>query len=257
MAPSPTPAPRRVLVLRYSSLGDVALTNPVLDLIGRAWPGAEVYFATKPAYAPAVARHPALTAVVPLRAPGFLGLLDHLRRLRALGPDLVLDLHDSLRSRLAAMALTRSRVLVYDKDAVNRRRLVHKMGGRPSLHTVQKYLKPLEEMGLPMPTRVPFTVAVDRKGQRYLRDFLERRRIAPSQQVVGLGPGSLWATKRWPADRWAELAGRLARDHQCRLLWFGSKEEAPLIRDIQGKMEGGERGINLAEDQNLEQSIAL
>ena len=257
--PSAFPAPRRILVLRYSSLGDVALTNPVLDLVAKTWPDAQVFFATKPAYAPAVEHHPALTSVIPLGARGILGLIGHLRRLRELRPDLVLDLHDSIRSHLAGFCLGRSRILVYDKDAVNRRRLVHKLAGKPSLHTVQKYLKPLEALGVAIPARVPFTVAVDRKGQNYLRDFLERRRVAPSQQVVGLGPGSLWATKRWLPERWAELASRLVEDYGCRLFWFGSPQESKLIQAIQAQMsvEPTKRGLNLAEDQGLEESIAL
>ncbi|MGH7739344.1 MAG: glycosyltransferase family 9 protein [bacterium] len=259
MSPQPFPAPRKVLVLRYSSLGDVALTNPTLDLIARAWPDARVYFATKPAFAPAIEHHPALTAVIALRIRGLWGLWAHARRLRKLKPDLVLDLHDSLRSRFVGFFLGKSRVLVYDKDAVNRRLLVHKLKGKPGLHTVQKYLKPLEEVGVPIPRRVPFTVSVDRRGRSYLRDFLERRRIASSQQVVGLGPGSLWATKRWLPERYAELASRLVKDYGCKIFWFGSATEAPLIRQIQSQMSGSglDRGLNLAEDQTLEQSLAL
>jgi heptosyltransferase-2 len=257
--PSPIPAPRKILVLRYSSLGDVALTNPALDLIAKSWPNAQVYFATKSAYAPAVKHHPALTAVIPLEKKGLLGLWNHLRRLKDLKPDLVLDLHDSIRSHLAAFFLSSARILVYDKDAVNRRLLVHKLRGKPSLHTVQKYLKPLEELGLPIPGRAPFTVSIDRKGEHYLREFLKRRRISPSQQVVGIGPGSLWATKRWLPERYAELASRLVEDYHCELFWFGSSAEAPLIREIQSQMSVGEadKGLNLAEDQNLEESVAL
>jgi heptosyltransferase-2 len=252
-------APRTILVLRYSSLGDVALTNPALDLIARSFPDAKVYFATKPAFAPAVQNHPALTAIVPLERRGLFGLWGHLHRLKELKPDLVLDLHDSLRSHIVAFFLNKSRVLVYDKEAVSRRLIVHHLRQAPSLHTIQKYLKPLESLGLPMPARVQFTVSINRKDQSYLREFLQRRRISPSQQVVGIGPGSLWATKRWLPERYAELASRLVEDYHCKLFWFGSQGEAPLIRQIQSQMRvnSTDRGLNLAEDQDLEQSIAL
>jgi len=256
---NPYPAPRTVLVLRYSSLGDVALTNPALDLIAKSFPDASIYFATKPAFAPAIQNHPALTAVIPLERRGLLGLWAHLRRLKEIKPDLILDLHDSLRSHLVAFFLNQSRVLVYDKEAVSRRLIVHRLRKAPSLHTIQKYLKPLEELGIAMPARVPFTVSVDRKGESYLREFLQRRRIAPSQTVVGIGPGSLWATKRWLPERYAQLASRLVEDYRCKLFWFGSQAEASLIREIQSQMTVTplDRGLNLAEDQSLEQAIAL
>jgi heptosyltransferase-2 len=77
--------------------------------------------------------------------------------------------------------------------------------------------------------------------------------------VVGLGPGARWRTKQWMPERFAELASRLVEDYRCQLLWFGSRDEAPLVRSIQGRMRGSalERGANLAESFTLEQSISL
>ena len=41
--PIPTTSqPMRILVMRYSSLGDVALTNPVLDRLDEAYPNAQI-----------------------------------------------------------------------------------------------------------------------------------------------------------------------------------------------------------------------
>src|ERR1035438_9557305 len=133
--------PAKILVLRYSSLGDVALTNPVLDGLKAAFPGAQVYFATKPAFAPAIQNHPALARILYLKGSGFFNLWGHIREIRDLKPDLVLDLHDSLRTRIIASFLGKARVLVYDKDALRRRMLVKKLNLKPGLHTIQKYLR--------------------------------------------------------------------------------------------------------------------
>ncbi len=114
-------------------------------------------------------------------------------------------------------------------------------------------------MGIKPHSRVPFEIHVSRKDRLFLREFLRRWKIPPSQIVVGLGPGAKWNTKRWMPERYAELASRLVEDYRCRLFWFGSPEEAPLIRSIQDRMRGSvlERGICLAEETTLEQSIAL
>jgi heptosyltransferase-2 len=257
--PEPDKTPKKILILRYSSLGDVALTNPVLDQIQLYWPEAKVYYATKAAYAPAIKNHPALEAVIPLIGKGAFALLAHAQQLKALEPDLVLDLHDSLRSHFVGFFLGKAKILIYDKEAVRRRMLVTKMGDTPALHTIQKYLKVFEKMGIPALSNIKFTVSISKDDQKFLREFLEKRRIAPSQLVVGLGPGSIWATKRWLPDRYAELASRLVEDYKCKLLWFGSKEEEPLIRKIQNMMRGTavERGLCLAGEQSLEQSIAI
>ena len=42
----------KILVLRFSSIGDIVLTTPVVRQLKTQLPGARVHFATKPAYAP-------------------------------------------------------------------------------------------------------------------------------------------------------------------------------------------------------------
>lgn len=256
---TPANTPPRILVMRYSSLGDVALTNPVLDGLQAAFPRSPLYYATKKVFAPAVQHHPALTGVVPLEGSGILKLWRHIGELKKIKPDLILDLHDSLRTHLAAHFLKARRTLIYDKEAVRRRLLVKKIGREASLHTIQKYLKILEPLGVKPHLKIHFEIHVSRKNQEFLRDFVERRKFSQSQLVIGLGPGAKWKTKRWFPERYAELASRLVEDYRCKLLWFGSREEAPLIRSIQARMRGTplERGINLAEECSLEQSIAL
>ncbi|HEY5037975.1 MAG TPA: glycosyltransferase family 9 protein [bacterium] len=251
--------PSRILVMRYSSLGDVALTNPLLDRLGHAFPGAEIFFATKKEFAPVVKHHPALTRMILLEGKGFFNFWNHLGEIRQLKPTLVLDLHNSLRTHAISMFLKDAKLLVYDKESLERRLLVKKLRQEASLHTIQKYLKVLEPLGVFTPIRVPFEIHVSKKNKEFLKDFLERRKISSSQQVVGLGPGAKWFTKRWQAERYADLASRLVEDYRCRLFWFGSPDEAPLVKAIQARMRGTplERGISLAGEYSLEQSIAL
>src|SRR6185295_7425322 len=140
--PSPY-VPPRILVLRYSSLGDVALTNPVLDGLRAAFPDAKIYFATKKQYAPVIQHHPALDGVLRLEGSGLFNLWGHIGEIRRVNPTLVLDLHDSLRTHMIQLFTKNAKLLVYDKDAVRRRLLVHKATTQPSIHTIQKYLKVL------------------------------------------------------------------------------------------------------------------
>jgi heptosyltransferase-2 len=252
-------APPRILVIRYSSLGDVALTAPVFDGLLAAFPRAQIALATEKSYAPAIQNHPALTKVMTLQGKGIFAFWGHVQELRAFKPDWVLDLHDSIRSHLVGGFLRDAKVLIYDKEAIRRRLLVKKLQVQPSLHTIHKYLKILEPLGIKPHLRINFETPISKKGQSFLREFLERKKIAPSQLVVGLGPGARWHTKQWMPERYAELASRLVEDYRCTLLWFGSPGEADLIRRIQARMRGTflERGICLAGDYSLEQAIAL
>jgi lipopolysaccharide heptosyltransferase II len=252
-------APPKILVLRYSSLGDVALTNPVLDGLLAAFPRNRIFFATKTAYVPAIQNHPALERILTLEGSGFFNLWGHIQEIRALNPDMILDLHDSLRTHIVSYLTRKAKFLVYDKEALRRRMLVKKLNNQPSPHTIQKYLEVLEPLGVKSHLKIHFKVFDSKKDESFLREFLERRKISPSQLVIGLGPGARWKTKQWMPERYAELASRLVEDYRCTLLWFGSKDETGLIQSIQAQMRGSflERGICLADQYSLEKSIAL
>ena len=85
-----------VLLVRFSSIGDILLTTPLVRALAARHPEAKLVYVTKRAMAPLVADNPHLAEVVTLE-PG--EPIRHLaRRLRALAPTHGLDLHGSVRS---------------------------------------------------------------------------------------------------------------------------------------------------------------
>ena len=89
---------KRILVIRFSSLGDVLLTFPAARTLKEAFPGAEIVYLTKAAYQPLLAGQPGIDRIVAAEDAG--PALPALSRLcRALGRfDHALDLHRTLRS---------------------------------------------------------------------------------------------------------------------------------------------------------------
>ena len=251
--------PQRILLLRYSSLGDIVLTNPVLDRLKEACPQAEIYFATKDRFACLVAFHPAVSGVIALTNGGFFPFLNHLRSIIALKPTMVLDLHDSLRTRLLRVFLGKARISVYEKEGLQRRLIVKKIQTRPSLPTVQKYLKALETWGILSSLRALCRVHVSKQARKFAESYLKQHRVGKGERVVGLGPGAAWKTKQWPAEYYARLASDWVRKHKVRLIWFGDNREADLIRAIQSQMTvpDSKKGLCAAGELSLEQTSAL
>ncbi len=172
---------------RYSSLGDVALTNPVLDGLWAAFPRARIFFATKKAYVPAIQNHPALDRILTLEGSGLNDLWGHLREIRDLNPDMVLDLHDSLRTQIISYFTRKAKFLVYDKEALRRRMLVKKLNRQSSPHTIQKYLRILEPLGIKPHLKIHFKVFESKKDMSFLREFLERKEFPLPNWLLAWG----------------------------------------------------------------------
>src|SRR5205814_10269704 len=85
-----------VVVLRFSAVGDVVLTAPALDALRRAWPRARIVYAVKERLAHLVRHNPNLDEVVTIGPSQ--GAISFARKLRALRPGAVLDLHNKMRS---------------------------------------------------------------------------------------------------------------------------------------------------------------
>src|SRR3990172_6855963 len=92
-----------ILVVRFSSIGDVLLTTPVLRAIKARWPASRVSFLTKDTFAPLFAGNPHVDEVVSV-APEASATEIKYACLRLLNRRwrLLVDLHGSLRSRLVA-----------------------------------------------------------------------------------------------------------------------------------------------------------
>ena len=111
----------RILLVRFSSIGDILLTTPLIRALRRRLPDAQLIYVTKRAMAPLLADNPHLSQVVALEPDEPLTrLAGHLRGLQ---PTHGLDLHGSLRSA-ALRALVRCRWSGYAKRKFARTFLV-------------------------------------------------------------------------------------------------------------------------------------
>ena len=129
-----TAPPTKVLLVRFSSIGDIVLTTPIVRAIKQQW-GSEVHFLTKPAYAALLAHNPYIDRLHLL--PKDFGALT--ASLRAERFDFVVDLHKNLRT-LRLRAALRCPWVAFDKLNLRKWLLVNfKIDRMPALHIVERY----------------------------------------------------------------------------------------------------------------------
>ncbi|GAC1373860.1 MAG: glycosyltransferase family 9 protein [Hymenobacter sp.] len=192
----------KILVLRFSSIGDIVLTTPVVRALAQQVPGAQVHFATKPAYRGLLEANPHVAKVHCLT--GSLGQL--VRELQAERFDYLVDLHHNLRTRLLKLRLG---VPASSFDKLNWQKwlLVNlKVDKLPRVHIVQRYLA----------AAAPLGVRDDGRGLDYFIPAgqevdLNTLPVPFRRGYVAVAIGAQHATKRLPVAKLVALCAKLAR----------------------------------------------
>ena len=193
----------KILVLRFSSIGDIVLTTPVVRALKQQVPGAEVHFATKPAYRGLIEPNPYITKGHYLTGP----LRELAAALRAERFDFIVDLHNNLRTTLLKAQLG-VKSSSFDKLNFQKWLLVKlKINRLPHVHVVDRYLA----------AAAPLGVRNDGQGLDYFipkRDEVDVAATLPApfqRGYVAFAIGAQHATKRLPVERLIELCGQLGR----------------------------------------------
>ena len=236
-----------ILLVRFSSIGDVLLTTPLLRALRRRHPGARLVFVTKRAMAPLVADNPHLSDVVTLEPSE---PVRHLAaRLAALGPTHGLDLHGSLRSR-ALRLLVRCRWAGYRKRKLARAALIATKLDIYGRHVPvpERYFAAARHLDV-QPDGDPPEFALGAPARARVAQWLAARGAADAP-LVALAPGAAHATKRWPLAHWEQLAARLRATGMTAVVLGG-----PDDRGLGGELAG--QAVTAAGEFSLQETGAL
>lgn len=209
----------KFLIIRFSSIGDIVLTTPVIRCLKKQVPDAEVHFLTKESFATIVESNPYVDKV---------HLLAHswelmVEEIRIEEYDYIIDLHHNLRTlRLKRELGIRS----FSFDKINIKKWIYtnlKWNLMPDLHIVDRYMKTVES----------FDVKNDNEGLDYFipaKDEVKQKDIPVSHHAgyIGIVIGAAHFTKKMPVDKLKELCSKI--DHPIILL--GGKEDAEDGRQI-------------------------
>lgn len=216
----------RILIIKPSSLGDIIHALPTVRILRRAYPQAHIAWLVNDNFAPVLDGCPIIDRVIPFprrrlgRINSIPEALRFARSLKAERFDWTVDLQCLLRSALISWA----------SNAPRRTGLADGREGStffyndtvklppPPTHAVDRYLMLPRQLGIEV-DRVEFPLGGEPVAQR--------------EKLILINPGARWATKRWPADRFAALLDMLATrwpDHRLAIL--GSSDERPLAESI-------------------------
>ena len=202
----------KFLIIRFSSIGDIVLTTPVIRCLKKQVADAEVHFLTKESFHSIVEHNPYIDKI---------HLFSHswelmIHELKLEEYDHIIDLHHNLRTLRVKQLLDKPS---YSFNKLNIQKYIYvnlKWNVMPDVHIVDRYLETVE----------PFGVKNDEAGLDYFiseKDEIKRNDIPASHLAgyIGIVIGAAHNTKKYPVHKLKELCARL--DHPVILL--GGKED--------------------------------
>ena len=191
----------KFLIIRFSSIGDIVLTTPVIRCLRKKFPDAGIYFLTKKRFASIVESNPYINKVITLD-DDFDDTIDNLKEEKF---DTVIDLHYNLRTLRVKQAL--KGIPFYSFNKLNTQKWIYtnfKLNLMPAKHIVDRYMETVANFG----------VINDGSGLDFFipeKDAVKDSDIpfSHSQGYIAIAIGAAHFTKKLPVDKVKELCAKI------------------------------------------------
>ena len=225
----------KFLLLRFSSIGDIVLTTPVIRCIKTQYPDAEVHFATKKQFKVLVENNPYIDNSHLLEK----ALNSFIKTLQSEDCDYIIDLHNNLRTSIIKLRLGK-KSFSFDKLNFKKWLLVNlKINQMPDMHIVDRYLETVKSLG----------IKNDLKGLDYF--IPEKDQVRINESYVAFAIGGQHFTKKLPTNRIIEVCQKI----NGKIMLLGGKEDSQAADEIEKVL--GDKIINACGKYNLNQSASL
>jgi ADP-heptose:LPS heptosyltransferase len=238
--------PKKILVIDFGQLGDVVLSLPALRSIRARFPGAHITIAVGKPTAEVIklSGYGDDTIVVdrvelrdgfkPLSLFRVIELVKDVRRRKF---DFVIDLHSLSETNLLGF-LSGAPKRLYARRHGRSLEYLANFHPRPpaeaessNRHLIDRYLDVLIPLGVHGANRVP-QIKTRKADDLVVDRILSKAKVAMGTPLVGLFPGAGHPGRRWPLNKFAELADYLMRNDGVRVLVFAGPEEQTLVREM-------------------------
>ena len=254
-------APEKILIIRLSSIGDIVLAAPLMRVLRVRFPSSQIDFVVRNEYAELVRYNKNLNNIFEFDAKtGFSGLRRLKKQLRAERYDLVVDIHNSLRSRYVRMLMGVKNIVVINKRIFARTMLVKfkKNYYREIVSIADRYLESVSKFGA-QNDNGGLELYIPGEMNARVAKKMAAMGIVRVDKIIGFCPSAKHATKCWPQDRFAELGIRLSNEYGTKILLFGGpadKERCHVIADAINKRTGDGSAVDLSGELSLLETAA-
>jgi ADP-heptose:LPS heptosyltransferase len=245
--------PRNILVIDFGQLGDVVLSLPALQAIRRRFPHARVTVVVGQTGAEIVNLSSTADKVVAVDRVGLrdgskivsiVRMFKLVKDLRRADFDFVIDLHSLAETNLLGF-LSGAPKRLFSRRPARSLDFLSNFHPRPPVevdhkkrHSIDRYLDVLRPIGI---EKVDIEPRIKSRPQddAAIESLLRKAKADAGAPLVGLFPGAGHPSRRWPIDKFAQLADYLIRNDKVRVLLFLGPEELSIAKEVRASFPAG------------------
>jgi len=256
----------KILIVRFSSLGDVVLATSLIRWLRQNFPEAELDFLVRQEYAELLHGNPEIDQLIEFDVePGFRSLRQLKIRLKSRNYDVILDIHNNLRSRYLCLGwggfFSGTRILRIQKQQFIRFLLVkfkinlyRRFYGRviPVWEKYMRTAKPL--VGKPESGDCKPELLLAKDPQ--IKAEKIQSQLLGNKEYITIAPGAKHLTKRWPVEYYSEFLERIHRETKVKAVLIGGDDDVEISKQILHHCPDG-TSISLAGQLSIQETAAV
>jgi len=227
---------KNILVIQTAFPGDAVLTLPFIQELKKQKPYYSIDVLCIPLTVEIFEASPSINSVIPLDKKGkqksFFSFLKFLKELKLKNYEIIYSPHRSLRSALIVLSLSGKESYGFENSAL---KFVYKNSVKydPSVHEVRRNLEFIDGDFSGEKWRILPEISVSTKSKIKVSEYLSEKKI---NNFISIAPGSVWETKKYPAEYFKQIIEHFAKNGY-QIVLIGGAEDKRLCDTLNNHQE--------------------
>jgi len=246
----------KFLIIRFSSIGDIILTTPLIRCLRAAFPNAQIDFLVKKEFAVVLSGNPHISNIITFDKKDSRNELRRIRtQIQLSRYSVIFDIQKNIRSMMICVG-TRTGVAGYSKKILARDLLIrfHVNIYSEIKPVYLRYFEAVETLGVKYDGNGTEVFPSTQEFEN-IRVILDQNHIEPGKPILVVAPGAQWENKRWTTQGFATAADTFCAQHGATTILIGGPGDVDACNEVNSQMKTP--SLNLAGKLSLMGSASL
>jgi lipopolysaccharide heptosyltransferase II len=222
----------KILIIKYSALGDIILSIPSLRSLKNKFPQSEISLLVDARFQDIIRNCPYVDKILSFNIKGISLFSKNFRsiasRLRGEAFDLVVDLQNNNKSHLLDFMALAPKRYGYKNNKMGFLLNEGIRDRRDKVDPITHQSRVLHLLGVDIVDK-KLELWPQKAEEEYIKNFLNKQWVAGKQMLFGfnINASQRWQTKNWPVEKFAKLGDIICKKYNARVVLTGTERDVP------------------------------